>query len=288
MFLTGEFSRIARVSKRMLQYYDRIGLFSPEHTDPHTGYRYYSARQLPRLNRILALKDLGLTLDQVGRMVDEDITVDEIRGMLLMQKADLEQQIRESYERIQRVESRLARLSDESAGNRPAVIVKSVEPQSYLSVRRVFANLAEGQALMGQLLNALPAKVGRGTLGNLAAVMYSPVFEMEDADSEIGFFLEKPVTDSISLDDQTVLTVSELPAIATMATVVQVGRMDMLPVGYQAITEWVEANHYRIAGPQREIYLDIPASGNPDELVTEIQFPIEKLSTEFPLLKPNI
>jgi DNA-binding transcriptional MerR regulator len=62
MFTVGEFSRLAQVSKRMLRYYDEIGLLKPIHTDKVTGYRYYSAEQLPDLNRVLALKDLGLTL----------------------------------------------------------------------------------------------------------------------------------------------------------------------------------------------------------------------------------
>src|SRR5581483_10239178 len=59
MFRIGEFSKIARVSGRLLRYYDEIGLLSPQSIDPETGYRYYSARQLPRLNRILVLKELG-------------------------------------------------------------------------------------------------------------------------------------------------------------------------------------------------------------------------------------
>ena len=53
MFRIGEFSKIAQVSGRLLRYYDEIGLLIPESIDPETGYRYYSARQLPRLNRIL-------------------------------------------------------------------------------------------------------------------------------------------------------------------------------------------------------------------------------------------
>ncbi len=65
MFTVGEFSRLARVSKRLLRYYDEIGLLKPSHTDPMTGYRFYSAKQMPLLNRILALKDLGLSLDQI-------------------------------------------------------------------------------------------------------------------------------------------------------------------------------------------------------------------------------
>lgn len=87
MFRIGEFSKIAQVSGRLLRYYDEIGLLSPEFTDPQTGYRYYSARQLPRLNRILVLKELGLSLEQIARLLDRDTSADEIRGMLTLRKA---------------------------------------------------------------------------------------------------------------------------------------------------------------------------------------------------------
>lgn len=63
MFTVGEFSRIARVSKRLLRYYDQIGLVEPAHSDVRTGRRLYQADQLSALNRILALKDLGLLLE---------------------------------------------------------------------------------------------------------------------------------------------------------------------------------------------------------------------------------
>ena len=86
MFTVGEFSRLAQVSKRMLRYYDEIGLLRPIHTDKLTGYRYYSAEQLPDLNRILALKDLGLTLEQVQRILRDNVSTDEIQGMLLLKK----------------------------------------------------------------------------------------------------------------------------------------------------------------------------------------------------------
>ncbi len=82
MFRIGEFSRIAQVSGRLLRYYDEIGLLSPNFTDPETGYRYYSAQQLPRLNRILVLKELGLSLEQVARLLDQQTSTEEIRGML--------------------------------------------------------------------------------------------------------------------------------------------------------------------------------------------------------------
>jgi DNA-binding transcriptional MerR regulator len=89
MFRIGEFSKIAQVPGSVLRYYDQIGLFKPVHTDQWTGYRLYSASQLPRLHRILALKELGLTLDQIARLVDEEISTAEIRGMLTLRKAQV-------------------------------------------------------------------------------------------------------------------------------------------------------------------------------------------------------
>ncbi|HZR39592.1 MAG TPA: helix-turn-helix domain-containing protein [Ktedonobacteraceae bacterium] len=93
MFTVGEFSQLAQVSKRLLRYYDEIGLLKPMHTDRITGYRYYSAEQMLHLNRILALKDLGLSLDQIQRIVRENVSTEEINGMLLLKKAEIEQQV---------------------------------------------------------------------------------------------------------------------------------------------------------------------------------------------------
>ena len=88
MFSIGEFARLGAVSIRTLRHYDKIGLLAPAEVDPVTGYRSYSARQPRQLNRIVVLKDLGLTLGQIRRLLD-GITVDELRGMLLLRRAQL-------------------------------------------------------------------------------------------------------------------------------------------------------------------------------------------------------
>src|SRR5262249_49752517 len=113
MFRIGEFSKIAQVSGRLLRYYDQIGLLKPVRVDPETGYRYYSVSQLPELNRILALKELGLTLDQIARLLAGHISGDEIRGMLVMKKAQIEQTLREEMTRIRYIESRISQIDQE-------------------------------------------------------------------------------------------------------------------------------------------------------------------------------
>ena len=82
MFTIGEFARLGGVSVRTLRHYDEIGLLRPATVDPDTGYRGYSADQLGRLNRIIALKELGLSLTQARRLLD-GITLEELRGMLI-------------------------------------------------------------------------------------------------------------------------------------------------------------------------------------------------------------
>ena len=77
MFSIGAFASHGRVSVRMLRHYDAIGLLRPAYVDAATGYRYYEAQQFGRLNRIVALKDLGFTLQQVQAMLDEMVSVEE-------------------------------------------------------------------------------------------------------------------------------------------------------------------------------------------------------------------
>ncbi|GAA3032924.1 hypothetical protein GCM10020229_50470 [Kitasatospora albolonga] len=126
MFSIGDFAKHGRVSVRMLRHYDAIGLLAPARVDPFTGYRGYEAAQLSRLNRIIALKDLGFTLQQVAAVIDEQVSPEELRGMLRLRRAELAAAVAEAESRLTRVESRLRSI--ESEGHMPAddIVVKSL------------------------------------------------------------------------------------------------------------------------------------------------------------------
>ena len=108
MFKIGEFSRLSRVSVRMLRHYDQLGLLTPSQIDPFTNYRYYSADQLPRLNRILALRDLGFSLEQIAGVLDEDLPADQLLGMLKLKRAEIEEQMQAERLRLARLEARIS------------------------------------------------------------------------------------------------------------------------------------------------------------------------------------
>src|SRR5215510_14368227 len=128
MFRIGDFSRLTGVSVKTLHHYDDMGLFRPLRVDPFTGYRYYSFEQLPRLNRILALKDLGFSLEQIARILDDDLSAEQLTGMLRLRQAELQQQAQEAQERLERVKARLNQIKQEGKMSEHEIILKRVEP----------------------------------------------------------------------------------------------------------------------------------------------------------------
>jgi DNA-binding transcriptional MerR regulator len=276
MFRTGEFSQIARVSKRLLQYYDEIDLLKPAYTDPQTGYRYYSARQLPQLNRILALKDLGLTLDQIAAMLEDAISDEAIHGMLLLKKAELEQTLRDDLQRLRQIEARLQ--LNQRSDDAPDVVVTSIPAQLFLAIRAIIPSPEEMLQLVQQVRRVIPSLVDPRALGLFAAVVYTDEFTLTNNDVEVGYLLKKSVEDPVVLSDEYVLRMRQLPAVETMATTVQTGGPDLVFMALGRIGQWIEANGYRMAGPYREIALELPNSGTFDDMVIEVQLPIEPSS----------
>ena len=110
MFKIGEFSRLTRVPAKTLRYYDEIGLFKPAQYDDVTGYRYYTVEQLPRLFRIIALKGMGLSLNQIKSLLVDDLSAQEIRGMMKMQRVQIIQKLEEEKRRLMFLEAYLRQL----------------------------------------------------------------------------------------------------------------------------------------------------------------------------------
>jgi DNA-binding transcriptional MerR regulator len=276
MFRIGEFSQVARVSGRLLRYYDGIGLLRPVRIDPQTGYRYYSASQLPRLNRILALKELGLALEQIAQLIDDKVSADEIRGMLMLKKAELEQSLQAEASRVRQIESRLLQIEQEGSLADYDIVLKSAPAQPYLSMRAQFPRMDDAVAMLREVARAVTAGVAPQVRDKLIVVAYSD-FEEENLDLEIGCALTRDVGKNIALSGRLEMTTRELPAVASLATIVRSGPNYQGHLAFGALGFWMEANGYQIAGPCREVFLDMPfQTPGQEDPVIEIQFPVSK------------
>ncbi len=274
MFRIGEFSKIAQVPGSLLRYYDEIDLLKPAHIDQWTGYRYYSARQLPRLHRILALKELGLTLDQIARLLDEEVSAAEIRGMLALKKAQVEQTVNEEIARLRRLEARL-QLIDAPAQSVFDIVLKNVPAQGYISLRETLPNADAAFGIMRELFQILPTCLSKESLGHFTTVVHSETLESDRLDIELGAVYSGEDNVSAPLPSGRLLRVHTLPAVDTMAAVARIGGFENNCKSYGAIGQWVEENGYRISGPGREVLIQPPRAERLDEMVTEIQFPVE-------------
>lgn len=277
MFRIGEFSQIARVSGRLLRYYDSIGLLRPEHTDIATGYRYYSAAQLPRLNRILALKDLGLSLDQIAKLVDDRVSTDEIRGMLMLKKAEIEQSLHEEAMRLRHVESRLRQIEEQGQLGDYDVVLKPGLARPFLSVRETFPHLTDAFATVQAVAQTAIKQVPAAVRENMIVVAHSD-FDEEDLDLEIGFTLTQEFgKKSIALPGGLALSTHELPAVETLATLARTGPGSETHLATGALGLWMEANGYTVVGPCREMFIEVPfQKPEQEDVVMEIQFPVTK------------
>jgi DNA-binding transcriptional MerR regulator len=136
MLKIGEFSRLAQVTVRALHHYDKVGLLHPAHIDDFTNYRYYTVEQLPRLHRIMALKELGLSLEQISLMIDADLPAEQIRGMLNLRQAEIQQRLHDEQERLQRVKFHLRMIEMESQLPALDVVIKEIPSLYALTLRR--------------------------------------------------------------------------------------------------------------------------------------------------------
>ncbi len=115
MLRIGEFSQLSQVTIKTLHHYDEIGLFKPAHTDPNNGYRYYMLEQLPRIYSIIALKELGLSLEQIGLILVDELSIDQMRALLQTKKVEIQTQIEAEQQHMALIENRLLMLESEFA-----------------------------------------------------------------------------------------------------------------------------------------------------------------------------
>ena len=270
MFKIGEFSKLSQVTVKTLRYYDQIGLLQPAEVDRFTGYRQYSASQLPRLNRILALKDLGLSLDQIGQLLEEKLPPDQIRGILRLKQVEIQTQVAEEQARLARVEQRLRQIEQEETMSAQEVVIKKVPAQAVASVRAVIPTYGDIGQLFGEVFAHL-GQHGATPAGPAIGLYYDDEYRERDVDAEAAM----PVSSSLPDGDR--VKRRKLPAVDTMACIIHEGSFDTLGETFTQVMTWIEANGYRIAGPNREVYIEWAQPGeDPSGNITEIQFPVDK------------
>jgi DNA-binding transcriptional MerR regulator/predicted transcriptional regulator YdeE len=266
----GDFARLGPVSPRMLRHYDQLGLLQPEDVDSTTGYRSYSVRQLPRLHRILALRDLGIGLNEISTVLQDNPSVEELRGMLRLRRAQLEDTIAAERDQLARVEAHLRAIERNIEMPSTNVVIKKSQP---IRIAEMFAVApGAGPANIGPIFGALnPQIIERLGKAGLRPGMCVGYYDEAQDDGSIGVHVGFEIGDQ-EIDTDDTLKITELPVV-DVASAVYEGPIDEISSWYEQLYSWVEDSGRDATGSARELYLewhdDAPAKN-----VTEIQIPI--------------
>jgi DNA-binding transcriptional MerR regulator len=269
MMRIGQFSRMTQVSTRTLRYYDELGLLKPEVIDPHTGYRYYTFDQIPRLNRILALKDLAFDLQQIAHLLDTEVTHHVLRGYLLQQENDLQHRIEADQVRLQRVRARLAEIEHEQDPVLLDVMLKSLDRQVIAGNRMIIPQINDIHFFAGHMYTELYRWLRQHHIpysSTQLIIYHAEEFVEQDYDMEVAVLLPL-MPNQIPQPPHTAIRIFELAATPLVASTVHHGRLREADHTVRELLRWSDQHGYTPMTEHnfmREIhYFEPTDQGNP-------------------------
>lgn len=284
MFKIGDFSRLSRVPVKTLRYYDEIGLLKPIGVDRFTRYRYYALEQLPALYRILGLKELGFSLEQISQLLAAEFNPEQLHRLLELRRIEIEQNMEQERLILRRLETRTKEI--EQIGRMPEyeVILKRVEPQWVATKIGFIPSYNESEQVLHGLFGEIEdylARQGLCSHGRRIVLYGDSSSSAENIQIEAALAISAPFTST------ELVTVRQLPALESAASVVHQGPLAAIGKAYAAGYSWVQANGDRINAPIRELYLHYPAGDAKNQYTIEIQFPL-KIQKEKMKMEPKL
>jgi DNA-binding transcriptional MerR regulator/effector-binding domain-containing protein len=274
MLSIGEFARLGQVSPRTIRHYGDVGILQPASVDPATGYRKYEFAQLAQLRRILALRDLGVGLDEIGALFSggKEPSIEQLRGMLRLRESEIAASIAEQRARLRRVASYLDALERGELMSTIDIIVKTTEPVRMAATTGVAPGF--GHAHIGPVFETrLPIVWARVVEAGIEPGKCVAYYDWPDEEGAVVVHLGFDIGDAPFVDDDEV-SIVELPAVE-VASALHRGPLDGISGTYEATIRWIDDNEYTITDCSREWTLEWHPD-DPTKNVVELQFPVRR------------
>ena len=272
MFKIGEFSQLTKVSIRMLRYYDEMDLLKPAAIDPDSDYRLYAAEQIAALEKIVLLRDMGLTVTEMKQALANWPT-EALIEQLTAKKEAINEEIRCKQEQLQKIDIAINDWHSPQRDIHYNIIVKAIPSYPILSLRERIADYDCEGKLWQRLYafvraEAVPLWPGDHNL----AIFHEETQRKQGIDVEVGLRVKKLGRDRAGF------TYRKTEAVATMACIMVYGSYENIGPAYQDFAYWLQAHqHYVMNGPTRQIcHRGAYDQVAPADYLTEIQVPVQK------------
>ncbi|MCK5129747.1 MAG: MerR family transcriptional regulator [Clostridiales bacterium] len=269
MFKIGDFSKLIRVSVRMLRYYDEVGLFHPIRVDSFTGYRYYSANQIEQLNLIVPLRDFGFNVADIAILIAETSKKRQ-KEMLFEKSKEIENEILKQQLVLKRIDSAIKNLDKEKINMSYNVKMKKVPSYKVISLRQVIPAY-EKEGMLWEKLGTFMKEKGISSTGFCYATYYDEGYKEGEVDVEVVMEVKE------LLQNEEGFVFKQTEPIIQAAYVLVPGDFSNIASAFVFLAKWIEENGYEVCGLDRQIPIKGPWNEeNPEDYLNEIQIPVVK------------
>jgi len=270
MLRIGDFSKLTRISIRMLRHYDEIGLLKPDRIDDFTSYRYYSPAKLPVANRINALKNMGFSLAAINEIMSRYHDADQLRAYLQIKLAEVKEQAEQTQDRLHLLETTIKRLGKDYTVMNHNVTLKEMPKRYVASLRKTIPSYQDEHTLWNQMSQEAGCNLQMASPNYSLAVFHDEGYKESDVDVEIQIAVQGKYENTENVTFKIVEPIQ-------VASAVYKGSYDRITEVNEAVAAWVSDNGYDYDGAMFCIYHVSPAQDpNPDNWVTEVCYPVKK------------
>lgn len=269
MFKIGEFSKLTQVSIRMLRYYDEMGLLKPDRVDEFTNYRFYSATQIPALNKITFLRDIGFNVAEIAETLS--VWSDEvIQRKLEAKQKEIEVEIGKQQDKLLRITQAKQDLEESHTPMDSKVIIRAIPSYQVLSLRRVVSDYYQ-EGFLWKEMSAFVEGLDIVHAQDTFTIYHDLDYREQDVDIEICLPVDRKggdVGEFIFRDTE---------AVPLMACTMVYGPFENIAGVFKSFAHWLENhNQYEMKGTSRQIVHRGPWNEtNPENYVIEIQVPLK-------------
>ncbi|CAM3697873.1 MerR family transcriptional regulator [Erysipelothrix urinaevulpis] len=270
MIKIGDFSKLSRISIRMLRYYDEEDILKPYFIDESNGYRYYKASQLLTTSLIVNLRDLGFGSHAIRDIVDNDDNKQLLQSLFEVQKKTLKDDKRALEHRLKLLDSLMSKLEGDSDMSL-VVNVKTIPERLVMSTRDTLEKYEDEGKLWEVMFQDLKhQKFEMANPSISCAIFHDKTYKEQDVDVEIQVSIVSEIqeTDNVKC--------KMMPSVE-VASVIMKGSYNTMTDVAHTMGHWIENNGYEFAGAMFNIYIVSPAQNpDPNEWITEVCYPIKK------------
>ncbi|MGE7881568.1 MerR family transcriptional regulator [Bacillus sp. NPDC094077] len=270
MFKIGDFSKLSSISIRMLRHYDKVELLQPVKVDELSGYRYYSAAQLKKVNRIQTLKDMGFNIATIKEIIECD-NIDSIKEQFLIHSAQIKEDMNNLQKQLRLLEASMKTMREDVGEMNYHVSIKELPERNVASVRKVIPSYnCEGDlwSILMQEINIKNINIANPSYS--IAIFHDHEYKENDVEVEVQLNILGEYENTRDVDFKKVKPMK-------VASITVNGSYEQMTAVNEAVAKWIETEGYELVGPMFNIYHVSPAmESDPNKWVTEVCYPINK------------